>query len=46
MAALTRIGEAVAAGLGDSGAPPAEQAQALDELAQLMGEKAEEVRQG
>ncbi|WP_221088947.1 hypothetical protein [Deinococcus aquaedulcis] len=46
VAALTRIGEAVAAGLGDSGAPPAQQAQALDELAQLMGEKAEEVRQG
>ncbi|PTA67323.1 hypothetical protein [Deinococcus arcticus] len=45
MAALTRIGEAVADGLTDTAAPPAEQAQALQDLAELMDEKAREVRQ-
>ncbi|MBB5294748.1 vacuolar-type H+-ATPase subunit I/STV1 [Deinococcus metallilatus] len=44
--ALARIGEAVAEKIRDTGAPLAEQVQALDELAQTVQQKAEELREG
>lgn len=46
LSALTRIGEAVADRLTETGVSDHEQAQALEELAELMEEKAGQIRNG